>query len=113
MSNLFNKDKPLRYGMVGGGSTSQIGYSHRVALRRDSYYKLLAGAFDIDAERGKKFGESLGLETDRIYSDYRKMLVDAVPDLFSGKYRLVTEFGRSLFAKYGITLTKVASLRLF
>ena len=74
MSNLFNKDKPLRYGMVGGGSTSQIGYSHRVALRRDSYYKLLAGAFDIDAERGKKFGESLGLETDRIYSDYRKML---------------------------------------
>ena len=74
MSNVFYIDKPLRYGMVGGGSTSQIGDSHRVALRRDSYYQLVAGTFDIDAERGRKFGESLGLEPDRIYSDYQKMV---------------------------------------
>jgi len=42
-------------------STSQIGNSHRVALRRDSYYQLVAGAFDIDAERGRKYGESQGI----------------------------------------------------
>ena len=74
MSNVFYIDKPLRYGMVGGGATSQIGDSHRVALVRDSYYQLVAGAFDIDAERGRKHGKSLGLEPERIYSDYQKMV---------------------------------------
>ena len=49
MSNVFYIDKPLRYGMVGGGATSQIGDSHRVALGRDSYYQLVAGVFDFDA----------------------------------------------------------------
>ncbi len=38
--------------MVGGGSTSQIGYSHRVASQRDSYCQLVAGVFDVDVERG-------------------------------------------------------------
>ena len=74
MSNVFYIDKPLRYGMVGGGATSQIGDSLRGALRRDSYYQLVAGAFDIDAERGRRHGESLGLEPERIYSDYQKMV---------------------------------------
>tara|TARA_B100000686_G_scaffold239232_1_gene247510 strand:+ start:212 stop:415 length:204 start_codon:yes stop_codon:yes gene_type:complete len=67
MSNVFYIDKPLRYGMVGGGVTSQIGDSHRVALRRDSYYQLAAGTFDIDAERRLRYGKSLGLEPERIY----------------------------------------------
>ena len=49
MSNAFYIDKQFHYGMVGGGATSQIGDSHRVALRRDSYYQLVAGVFDIDA----------------------------------------------------------------
>ena len=61
MSNVFYIDKPLRYGMVGGDSTSQIGDSHRVALHRDIYYQLVAGAFNIDAERGQKYGESQGI----------------------------------------------------
>ena len=74
MSNLFYMEKPFIYGIVGGGSTSQIGDSHRVALHRDSYYQLVAGAFDIDAERGRKHGKSLGLEPERIYSDYQKMV---------------------------------------
>ena len=74
MSNRFYKEHPLRYGMVGGGATSQIGDSHRVALRRDSYYQLVAGTFDIDVERGRQFGESLGLDSERIYSDFQKMV---------------------------------------
>jgi predicted dehydrogenase len=74
MSNRFYKEHPLRYGMVGGGATSQIGDSHRVALRRDSYYQLVAGTFDIDVERGRLFGESLGLDSERIYSDFQKMV---------------------------------------
>jgi len=47
MSDRFHKNPPLRYGMVGGGATSQIGDSHRAALRRDSYYELVAGALDM------------------------------------------------------------------
>ena len=73
MNNRFHIHPSLRYGMVGGGATSQIGDSHRVALRRDSYYELVAGAFDIDVERGRQYGESLGLATDRIYADYQQM----------------------------------------
>ena len=52
-------DKPFRYGMVGGVSTSHIGDGHQVSFRRDSHYQLESGAFDIDAEQGNKFGESL------------------------------------------------------
>ena len=73
MKNRFHNNPPLRYGMVGGGESSQIGDSHRVALNRDSYYRLVAGAFDLNKERGQKFGISLGLEPDRIYSDYEEM----------------------------------------
>ena len=65
MSNRFHNNPPLRYGMIGGGITSQIGDSHRAALRRDSYFQLVAGAFDIDKERGQQYGKSLGLKSDR------------------------------------------------
>lgn len=51
MSNRFHNNPPLRYGMIGGGITSQIGDSHRAALRRDSYFQLVAGAFDVDKKR--------------------------------------------------------------
>ena len=73
MRNRFHNNPPRRYGLVGGGATSQIGDSHRGALRRDSYYQLVAGAFDIDVERGRQYGESLGLASDRTYADYQQM----------------------------------------
>ena len=73
MKNRFNNNPPLLYGMVGGGLTSQIGDSHRVALNRDNYFKLVAGAFDVKKEQGHQFGESLGLKPDRIYEDYIEM----------------------------------------
>jgi len=61
---------PLRWGMVGGGQGSQIGYSHRDAAQRDGLMQLVAGAFDIDAERGRRFGQSLGLAPERCYPSY-------------------------------------------
>ncbi|WP_277976891.1 Gfo/Idh/MocA family protein [Pantoea endophytica] len=66
-------DRSLRWGMVGGGGTSQIGYIHRSAATRDNNFTLLAGAFDINAERGRAFGTSLGIEADRCYADYETM----------------------------------------
>ncbi|MDP1255235.1 gfo/Idh/MocA family oxidoreductase, partial [Klebsiella pneumoniae] len=71
-------DRNLRWGMVGGGGSSQIGYIHRTAALRDNTFTLLAGAFYIDAERGSQFGQQLGVDPDRCYSDYQRLfLVDA------------------------------------
>ena len=64
---------PLRWGMVWGGQGSQIGYSHRDAASRDGLMQLVAGAFDIDAERGRSFGDSLGVEGPRCYASYQAM----------------------------------------
>lgn len=66
-------DRSLRWGMVGGGGTSQIGYIHRSAALRDNTFTLVAGAFDIDAARGRAFGESLGVAGDRCYPDYQTL----------------------------------------
>ena len=45
------------------------------------------------------------------YQLYRKRLEEVVPELFSGKYRVITEFGRSLFLKAGKTLTRVETIK--
>lgn len=63
--------RPLRWAMVGGGRTGQVGYKHRSgALRDNTAYKLVAGAFDIDAARGRDFGTNLGVDPQRCYADY-------------------------------------------
>jgi predicted dehydrogenase len=70
-------DKPLRWGMVGGGRTSKVGYKHRSgALRDNTAYKLVAGAFDLDPERGEDFGTNIGVEADRCYKDYQTMFAE-------------------------------------
>ncbi|WP_234731419.1 Gfo/Idh/MocA family protein [Acidocella facilis] len=66
--------RPLRWGMVGGGRTGQVGYKHRTGALRDGTYQLLAGAFDINAERGRDFGVSLGLVPERCYETYRDLI---------------------------------------
>ena len=64
---------PVRWAMVGGGRGSQIGYIHRSAALRDRTFDLVAGAFDLDPERGRVFGVELGLAAERCYPDYRAM----------------------------------------
>ncbi len=73
MHNQFRKIRPLRYGMIGGGATSQIGDSHRVALAWDHCYDLVAGAFDIDPQLGQEFGARLGLDPERVYANHEEM----------------------------------------
>ena len=68
-------DRPLRWGMVGGGRTGQVGYKHRTgALRDNTAYKLVCGAFDLDVGRGKDFGRNLGVTEDRLYPDYQTLI---------------------------------------
>ncbi|GGE16006.1 oxidoreductase [Aureimonas endophytica] len=73
---------PIRWAMVGGGRGSQIGYIHRSAALRDRHFELVAGAFDLDPERGRAFGAELGLEAGRCYPDHATMFAEeaARPD---------------------------------
>ena len=69
-------ERPIRWAMVGGGRGSNIGYIHRSAALRDRRFELVAGAFDIDPERGKDFGIQLGLDPDRCYPDYQALFAE-------------------------------------
>ncbi|WP_142502606.1 Gfo/Idh/MocA family protein [Klebsiella sp. 2680] len=73
INGLKPLDRSLRWGMIGGGGTSQIGYIHRSAALRDGSFALLAGALDIDAERGRAFGVKLGIAPERCYPDYQTL----------------------------------------
>jgi len=74
---MFNEEshlkQPIRWGMVGGGRGSQIGYSHRNAAHRDGLFKLAAGVFDLNAQRGSDFAVNLGLDENRSYENYKEM----------------------------------------
>ncbi|MDH3787881.1 MAG: diaminopimelate decarboxylase, partial [Xanthomonadales bacterium] len=55
-------------------------------------------------------GLPVNFDSDEItptFSDYANSLSQAVPELFTGKYRVKTEFGRSIFAKNGFIATRV------
>ncbi|KGT91655.1 oxidoreductase [Erwinia typographi] len=66
--------RPLRWAMIGGGRLSQVGYKHRSgALRDNTAFQLVAGAFDIDAQRGRDFGVNIGVAASRCYDNYSQM----------------------------------------
>lgn len=68
--------RPIRWAMVGGGKGSQIGYIHRSAALRDNMFQLVAGAFDVNPERGMAFAKELGVAPDRCYPDYQTMFTE-------------------------------------
>ncbi|MCU6599268.1 Gfo/Idh/MocA family oxidoreductase [Peribacillus frigoritolerans] len=69
--------RPLRWCMVGGGRLGQVGYKHRIgALRDNTAFQLVAGAFDIDSARGKDFGVNIGVAEERCYPDYKTMFAE-------------------------------------
>jgi predicted dehydrogenase len=69
-------ERPLRWAMVGGGRGSNIGYIHRSSALRDRTFDLVAGAFDINPERGIDFGIQLGLDPARCYPDYQTLFAE-------------------------------------
>ncbi|AEF86861.1 oxidoreductase domain protein [Treponema primitia ZAS-2] len=66
-------DHPIRWGMVGGGKDSFIGYIHRSAALRDRSFAILAGAFARDSTRCRDFGVSIGVDASRCYGDYKTL----------------------------------------
>lgn len=68
-----NTRRPIRLGMVGGGTGAFIGAVHRIASRLDGDYQLVAGALSSRPEVAKQSGAELGLAEDRIYTDFEDM----------------------------------------
>ena len=66
-------ERKIRIGMVGGGKDAFIGGVHRIALRLDGYYELVAGSFSSNFDNSKETGKDLGLVEDRIYKTYQEM----------------------------------------
>lgn len=64
---------PIRLGMVGGGAGAFIGGVHRIAARLDGRFALVAGALSSRPEVARESGQALGLDGDRIYTDYAQM----------------------------------------
>lgn len=73
MTNDGSFERPLRWGLVGGGQGAFIGGVHRIAARLDAQYLLVAGALSSDPVRARASGAELGLPGERCYSDYREM----------------------------------------
>lgn len=64
----------LRLGMVGGGQGAYIGNIHRIASRLDGKWRLVAGAFDVDPDRGREFALAEGLDPARSYGTYQELI---------------------------------------
>ncbi|CAI9399335.1 Inositol 2-dehydrogenase/D-chiro-inositol 3-dehydrogenase [Pleomorphomonas sp. T1.2MG-36] len=64
----------IKLAMVGGGATAFIGAVHRIAMRLDDRFELVAGALDVDAERGRAFAATLGIAPDRAYATYQELI---------------------------------------
>ena len=67
------QSKKLFLGIVGGGPKSWIGNVHRIASRFDGHYEIVAGVFSRNPKLSKMFGKSLGISSDRCYSNYKEM----------------------------------------
>ena len=59
--------------MVGGGPGAGIAETHRIAMRLDDRYALVAGAFSRDPEKARAAARRLRIAEDRVYSDYAAM----------------------------------------
>ena len=67
------KNKKIKIGFVGGGPSSFIGYTHRLAARFDNRFEFVAGVFSRDKKKSIDFGSSLGLNPSRCYANYSEM----------------------------------------
>ena len=61
------------WGLVGGGEGSQIGLAHRIGAEIDRLFDFSAGALDVNADRARAYGRSLGLDPARAYGSWQEM----------------------------------------
>ncbi|MFJ8542897.1 diaminopimelate decarboxylase [Streptomyces sp. NPDC093586] len=89
-----------------------------LALMAQGVAETYALAEEINERAGRRQVDTLDIggglpvnfasdETAPTYAAYARVLREAVPGLFDGRYGLVTEFGRSLLAKQGTVVARV------
>ncbi len=59
--------------MVGGGPGAGIAETHRIAMRLDNRYEIVAGVFSRKPEKSRIAAQQLHIPEDRVYSDYIAM----------------------------------------
>ncbi|SON55276.1 Glucose-fructose oxidoreductase precursor [Hartmannibacter diazotrophicus] len=64
----------IRVGMVGGGGTAFMGTVHRIALRFDDRYELVAGALGSNPDKSRADAATLGIAPDRAYGSWQEMM---------------------------------------
>ncbi len=52
----------------------ELGAVHRIAMRIDDRFELVAGALDVDPTRGRAFAATLGIAPDRAYATYQELI---------------------------------------
>ena len=73
MSN-FNRSRPLRLAIVGGGPASWIGGMHRRAAQFDGLWQVVGGVFSSKADSSRDAAAGLGLDPARGYADVASMI---------------------------------------
>ncbi|CCH77827.1 NAD-binding oxidoreductase [Nostocoides japonicum T1-X7] len=73
-TSLERFGRRLRVAMIGGGLGSYIGETHRIALRCDGLWELVAGAFSRDYSVCQATGRRLLLDPERVYRDHRALV---------------------------------------
>lgn len=63
----------IRIGMVGGGPGAGIAKAHRMGMRLDNRYDLVAGAFSRSLEKSHQAAAELKIDPARVYEDYAQM----------------------------------------
>jgi predicted dehydrogenase len=67
--------QPLALGFIGGAQNSAVGYAHFVASRMDNRWQLAAGCFSTHAETNRRTAENYGVPAERLYADWRELLL--------------------------------------
>lgn len=65
---------PIRIGMIGGGQGAFIGAVHRIAMRMDDRFELVAGCFSQDPDNTAETGAQLGIERTRCYDTWQDLI---------------------------------------
>lgn len=72
-TRLQQLGRRLRVGMVGGGNDSVIGATHRVALRADGLWELVAGSFSIDPDVAVATAREQLVDPDRTHMSFEAL----------------------------------------
>ena len=66
----------IRLGILGGGGDSLIGGVHRIAANMFDRFQLMGGCFNPNPEENKRFAQSIGINTKRVYDDLEQLITE-------------------------------------